>query len=755
MDPHDYLFLLLALQDQEIDGRRVVAAARAIGAGVSRTAFRDELVRLGILTRDRCEELLTTLAKELERVHWDGARLRSELTAAVSPAASEALRADGADAKAPVEPDPLHSDQFSDRELHAKGGLGEVWRVRDRFADRIVALKRIRSDRNSEPDTCQRFMHEARITARLEHPNVVPVYQLFPGSHGVEPFYVMPFLKGETLFESIRRFHEQHLTPEEWRQELHRQVGRLIDACKAVAYAHAQGVVHRDIKPANIMLGEFGGVFVVDWGLAKDGFHSEEGDEPPIDDEHGRRIGTPAWMSPEQAGGCTELIDRRTDIYALGGVLFAILTGSAPHTRWAEHGKPGRLMLKIVQEPTPRVRDFNTAAPASLAAVCGKAMAKEPNERYSSVADFMLDLERWRAGENVSAVPETWTHRLARRAIARPTRSVLVSAVVVILLSCGLLAAAAVLVNQYQARRFADAALAERCTHAERVVQRNMKNLERDLDVFASLPGIQKILSSGPDDFQGAAARAILNGILTGNDVFLELSVVRQDDPTKGVFEIGRGPHGTMSEMKPSIFGTEVGAWLQSKPQIPTVFHLERPVVERNQAPPVSEPIVDTFAAAPIRSGQEIIGYVWLRIDVSLMLRSFVDMHRYSTILLTDDVGNVLDWQKPQVHESETRTEFDRYKPELMSFIADDQSDNHNLLAHRGAVVIAARRLQYEMGGRNHHLGVVFIVDLDDVDVGPSLMLGFLFYTVAAVIAIVALLSLIAWRVLLRLGRSD
>jgi serine/threonine protein kinase len=290
--------------------------------------------------------------------------------------------------------------------LHGKGGLGEVYLAHDRNLDRQVALKEAQARFADSPAHRARFLREAQITGRLEHPGIVPVHALGTHSDG-RPFYVMRFMDGDNFQEAIRNFHkadEEGREPGERALAFRELLGRFIDVCHAVAYAHSRGIVHRDLKPANIMLGRFGETLVVDWGLAKpiggelttldlepEAQRAPGGPAEQAETAYGRPIGSPAYMAPEQAEGQLERIDARMDIYCLGATLFEVLTGSPPHTR-----------EKRTPDP-PRAGVVRPGVPAALDQIVARAMAPEPPERYPDARRLAADLQRWLAEEPIEA----------------------------------------------------------------------------------------------------------------------------------------------------------------------------------------------------------------------------------------------------------------------------------------------------------------------------------------------------------------
>ena len=217
--------------------------------------------------------------------------------------------------------------------------MGEVFVARDEELHREVALKQIQDRHAHDSHSRARFLVEAEVTGGLEHPGVVPVYGLGQYADG-RPFYAMRFIKGDSLKEAIDRYHNTaDRDAGERALEFRRLLGRFVDVCNAIAYAHSRGVLHRDLKPGNVMLGPYGETLVVDWGLAKVVGRREgvaTSDEATLRPEAtsgsaptlaGSAIGTPQFMSPEQAAGKLDQLGPATDVYSLGATLYCLLTG--------------------------------------------------------------------------------------------------------------------------------------------------------------------------------------------------------------------------------------------------------------------------------------------------------------------------------------------------------------------------------------------------------------------------------------------
>lgn len=315
----------------------------------------------------------------------------------------------------------------------ARGGMGIVYLAEDSALNRRVALK-ILDAADPKGELPARLLREARILARLEHPGIVPVHDVGTLPDG-RVFYVMKFVEGERLDRHLQRL-----------QSLTDRVRVFTKICEAVAFAHAQGILHRDLKPQNIMVGPFGEVLVMDWGVAKvlrqqteDASKSAAGtpptspETPPLptpsaprgesetteatpsaaETEHGAVLGTPGYMSPEQERGEVALVDHRSDVFGLGAILQFTLTEQPP--------APTAGAAEVNSAPAPSL-------PRQLVAICRKAMSSDPGARYPGASEMAADIARYLDGLPVLAYPEGLFHKAGRLVSKHRTAVILVAA---------------------------------------------------------------------------------------------------------------------------------------------------------------------------------------------------------------------------------------------------------------------------------------------------------------------------------------
>ena len=293
----------------------------------------------------------------------------------------------------------------------ARGGQGAVVRVWDRDLRRTLAMKVTLSGeqelRSSDTQTLGRFLEEAQVTAQLDHPGIVPVHELGLEADG-RLFFTMRLVKGRDLKEIIQLYHEGEAG---W--NLPRVLGVMLKVCEAMAYAHDKDVIHRDLKPKNVMVGRHGQVYVMDWGLARILGHADLHDlrlrEPEqtltrIESERsgksgdalltmdGTVIGTPAYMSPEQAEGRTGAVDRRSDVYSAGAILYHVLIGHPPYIPHGVLVNARQVLWRVIEGPPPALHKLAPSTPEELVAICEKAMERDPAKRYPDMAALAEDL---------------------------------------------------------------------------------------------------------------------------------------------------------------------------------------------------------------------------------------------------------------------------------------------------------------------------------------------------------------------------
>ncbi|HOD48585.1 MAG TPA: protein kinase [Candidatus Hydrogenedentes bacterium] len=310
---------------------------------------------------------------------------------------------------------------------YGRGGMGRILLAHDLKMGRDVALKELLPTSETSmilPEktpvrymaaVAARFLQEGRVTAGLEHPSIVPVYEIGRRPNG-NLYYTMKLVRGRSLARALRACSTL--------DERLALLPHFVDLCEAVAYAHSRGVLHRDIKPSNIMIGEFGETVVLDWGLAKVKSQPEDpleqqirdmpqrlaGKETPLPEtKAGQAMGTPEYMPPEQAQGLVEQIDERSDLYSLGVVLYELLTGTTPFRA----DTASETMRRVILQEVPPVLEKERDAPPELVSICEKALQKKPSDRYESVVALAEEVKRFQTGALVR------TYRYSLRELAR------------------------------------------------------------------------------------------------------------------------------------------------------------------------------------------------------------------------------------------------------------------------------------------------------------------------------------------------
>jgi serine/threonine-protein kinase len=450
---HDLLFGVTAAQLRFITNDQLLEAtagpSHAVADGAPPCSLREKLCELGMLTQAEADAVAAVVEQRLARFGHDAKKTLDSVGAVEPPAATPSTTPER---QAPTVDDRFVTQaprawscsaerpRFTVLRLHQQGGLGRLMVAQDTELNREIALKEILPAYADDENNRRRFIREAEITGALEHPGVVPVYSLGEFADG-RPFYAMRLIRGVDLRTALDDFYSRAAGPNERGLEFRQLLGRFVDVCQAIHYAHSRGVIHRDIKPGNIMLGDFGETLVVDWGLAK------PMDEPPSADEFdsapvrpsdrassdrtqaGRVVGTVQYMSPEQAAGRLDMISPASDIYGLGATLYHILTGRPPFEADGDD-----TVFRVQQGRFPVPRAVVKSVPRPLEAICLKAMARKPADRYSSARELAIDVERYLADERVSAYAEPVAARTWRwvRQHRTPVMSLMAAAVVAV-----------------------------------------------------------------------------------------------------------------------------------------------------------------------------------------------------------------------------------------------------------------------------------------------------------------------------------
>jgi serine/threonine-protein kinase len=460
------LFGLLALQNSFISRDALVAAFGTWIADKSKP-LDQILLDQGHLDND-CHTLLMGLVRQHFKLHGDDPeRSLADLSAMDSAlrrlldlsdpdlcnslAHVAATRPSGQrsdpDATATFLGTPTSSGgRFRVLRLHAEGGLGRVYEARDDELGRKVAVKELRPDKADDADLRARFVLEAEISGGLQHPGIVPVYSLGHRDDG-QPFYAMRFVEGQSLREAVAAYHEAHPRPDPNTVGFRTLLQRFLDVSNAIAFAHSRGVLHRDLKPHNVMIGDYGEALIIDWGLAKatgrrdpdSGAREEATLVPPSGSNVAATqgiIGTPGYMSPEQAAGHTNKLGPATDVYGLGAILYHFMTCQAPVT--------GSDFLEVLDRvrrgAIARPRSLNSNISRSLEAVCLKALALRPEDRYPRAPDLTEDLNHWLADEPVSVYRDSLLTSAVRWMRKHRVATAAAAATLVVTLAASLLA---------------------------------------------------------------------------------------------------------------------------------------------------------------------------------------------------------------------------------------------------------------------------------------------------------------------------
>lgn len=423
----------------------------------------------------------------------------------------------------------LVANRYQLRNELGQGGQGIVYEADDLELGRRVAIKKVRREYEDDPNAIGGLIEEARNTSRLDHSSIVPVYDVNKDERG-KPLFAMRLIRGERLSDVIDRIDYKQLNRSKYLNAIRPLIRHLIDVCNAVQYAFDDNnVIHRDIKPDNIMIDRYGDTVLMDWGMGKSVNDSSQLDEqasiffrPSLFDSDsgsertraGTIKGTMHYMSPEQAQGLVKKIDHRTDIYLLGATLYKTLVGKTPYRM--EQGKFFEMLQRARKNEFEAPRSANALVPKELEAICLKAMATEPNDRYQRAETLAQDLENWIAGEPVTALPDGLM-RKTERWLKRNARSAIIGLTILSLGVAGLTWANLAIREQerktQQSRAFASGILDGFADDFDTSLAQFPDTEERRLQVLKkNVEGVEAYAKSNPDDYN---SRIDLTRLLT------------------------------------------------------------------------------------------------------------------------------------------------------------------------------------------------------------------------------------------------
>lgn len=553
-----------------------------------------------------------------------------------------------------------------------QGGLGRVWLAFDESLKRYVAIKEIAQADSTFAE--KRFQREAVITGRLEHPGIVPIYQLGSEENTGKSFYVMRFLGKTTLHDAIMEYHERRAEGDDDPMLIRRLLDDFVNVCQAIGHAHSRHVIHRDLKPENIAIDSFGQVIVIDWGIAKVigeinlDETSTELDSSEIGSQstmHGQVMGTPLYMAPEQAAGRIDELNERTDIYGLGAILFAILTGNAPHeeSRSQSQETGSRSILSaIASHPTPNALDIDSSVDDALAAICCKAMARKQYARYQSAMELAEDVQRWMAGEPVSAQREKFGQRVQRWVRQNQLLSQIIAASLII--ACVAATTLGVAVRQShlneQRRQFDE--LSVYSNEVEVQLQTTAIELMRNTRFMSTLPPIQAIAdartgvkgaaegtegASESEDVWQERLSTIYTGLIRANPNYrcvyfaaiekndLATPIVRVERHAGVMGFVRRLPNSQLKSLEDQDFLAQIGRLSPADILLTTRYRKNQTGRNRQE--------VSLLASTPVfnETTGEIFGFVTLEMDLMGRIVQALEQleQNTATIYVTDSNG--------------------------------------------------------------------------------------------------------------------
>jgi serine/threonine protein kinase len=688
----------------------------------------DHLIKSQLLAVEKRDELQAASNRELERIGAEITRQGDWTRTEQDRFALDRLDGSGKLSKllGIADASVLSTNEMEARKINVRytllrrlgqGGIGTVWLARDENLHRYVALKELTSTAVSGETAQAHFRREAEITGKLEHPGIVPIYQYGTDEATGRSFYVMRFMGKRTLQDAITEYHERREAGNKDKLLKHRLLTAFVNVCQAVAHAHSKKVVHRDLKPENIAIDSFGQIVLLDWGLAKineeTGMHEVKGKAEPGDlhsigsAQTGRVLGTPLFMAPEQAAGRLDEVDELTDVYGLGGVLYAILTGVGPHQSGLEtqHGGATEVFSKIVSNNVVPPTELADDVQPELNAICMKALASKRYLRYESATDLAKDVERYRAGAPVTAYNTPLRSRVRRWMAAHPTLAQLM------LLSATLfiLGGAAIGYTARQGRLALADARYHSLTEFARELNLNLKfetqELVQDVRFLTDFPltrvvaatrsseaavdgkvfdGENEIdLSANTPDEWIARQGRLMEGILEANPAYLVASNIQFEKPQ--MTELVRSER-IATGMKPRLLPKQQ-LYSGEHPESDNDFYSLRPgevilktanllsedVPTKNRSPLVVAAVCPIFDEAGKFFGINVIEFD-LRSRLKTLLQS--SANRGIEVFITDANGTVaMAWKNGEAHEPEvTQSIVDQY-PQLRELFSSESDD--------------------------------------------------------------------------------
>ncbi len=632
-----------------------------------------------------------------------------------------------------------HKSQYQLIRKLGQGGLGTVWLARDLNLQRYVALKEIRNVKSASKDALSRFQREAEITGRLEHPGIVPIYQLGEDVARGQSFYVMRFLGKETLQDAIGEYHERRQEGDDDPMLLRNLLTSFVSVCQAVGHAHSRKVIHRDLKPENVAIDSFGQVIVIDWGLAKvldDGMHGDAfgdiGLSDVIDGQRtlaGQVLGSPLYMAPEQAAGRLDEVDESTDIFGLGAILYAILTGEAPHSKSQSSSgstTTRQLITIIASGPTPRARRVNEDVDPALDAICAKAMARKRYARYGSTTELAEDIQRWMAGEPVSAYEERLSQRIGRWIQHHQQLSQLIAAAAIIVI----VAATTLTLAARHSQTAAQQARFEEMRSDEREVEVQLLAAERklsgDVRFMSTLPPIQGIIDArggavetDSEEVWRGRLETIYEGLLRANSEYLAVAYIdASSDPCHEIVRVERPPYdpGYIRRVPISRLASA-----EKSPLLAAVMELEPGDVKTSLKGRLSSNHSGSsrrriIAAVPVydeQSGQPF-GLVAIESDLISGIQSILNGlgDRFGEIYITDAEGHILVTSDAEYGAEVFVHDFDigDVVPPAAEFFSTDSRQQH--LSDNWSYIV--RRVQLDPTDSECSLGIVHLLSDDE-----------------------------------------